>query len=118
MESHYTTGYGDGKDAPEVQIDLLPGAKEKARTLLSENEEIAERMNQVALLIEGYEDSYGLELLSSLHWVMTHHPEAVTDREVAVEGVLAWNEQKRRRLKPEHLEKAWERLSTLDWAGN
>jgi O-acetyl-ADP-ribose deacetylase (regulator of RNase III) len=116
MESHYTSGYGDGKDAPDVQIELLPHAVEDAEKVLQENTAIGARMDRVASLIEGYEDSYGLELLSSVHWVMASDPLARTDKTVAIEGVLAWNDAKRKRLKPEHLDKAWERLTALGWS--
>lgn len=116
MESHYTSGYGDGKDAPEVQIDLLPHAVEEAESVLKGNATIGERMDRVASLIEGYEDSYGLELLSSIHWVMANDARARTDKSVAIEGVLSWNAAKRKRLKPEHLDKAWERLTALGWS--
>lgn len=116
MESHYTSGYGDGKDAPDVRIDLLPGATAAASAVLGTVEDIAGRMDRVARLIEGYEDAYGLELLSSLHWVMEHDPKAESDRSAAVQGVLSWNTQKRKRLKPEHLEKAWDRLRSQGWA--
>ena len=116
MESHYTSGYGDGKDAPDVQIDLLPNAVEEAEAVLQGNEAIVGRMDRVATLIDGYEDSYGLELLSSVHWVMASNPAAKADKCAAIEGVLSWNAAKRKRLKPEHLEKAWERLTALGWS--
>lgn len=116
MESHYTSGYGDGKDAPDVQMDLLPNAIEEATSVLKGKSTIGERMDRVAELIEGYEDSYGLELLSSVHWIIKNNPTAVSDKEAAIEGVLSWNPAKRKRLKPEHLGKAWERLRTLGWA--
>lgn len=116
MESHYTSGYGDGKDAPDVQIELLPHAVEDAEKVLQGNTAIVAQMDKVASLIEGYEDSYGLELLSSVHWVMASDPLARTDKALAIEGVLAWNDAKRKRLKPEHLDKAWERLTALGWS--
>ena len=111
-----TSGYGDGKDAPEVQIDLLPHAVEEAETVLKGNATIGERMDRVASLIEGYEDSYGLELLSSIHWVMANDARARIDKSIAIEGVLSWNAAKRKSLKPEHLDKAWERLTALGWS--
>jgi O-acetyl-ADP-ribose deacetylase (regulator of RNase III) len=116
MESHYTSGYGDGQDAPDVPIDLLPHAVEDAEAVLLGNEIIAEKMDRVTQLIEGYEDSYGMELLSSVHWVMTHQEQAKQDKAFAVEAVLSWNAAKRRRLKPEHLDKAWHRLKSYGWA--
>ena len=71
---------------------------------------------RVAHLIEGYEDSYGMELLSSMHWVMVNNAGAKEKKAVAIEGVLSWNAAKRKRLKPEHLDKAWERLTALGWS--
>jgi O-acetyl-ADP-ribose deacetylase (regulator of RNase III) len=116
MESHYTTGYGDGKDLPETRIDLLPGAVENARGLLGCGDAITARMDRVAELIEGYEDPYGMELLSSMHWIMVNQAGAKEGKENAIEGVLSWNAAKRKRLKPEHLDKAWERLRALGWS--
>jgi O-acetyl-ADP-ribose deacetylase (regulator of RNase III) len=116
MESHYTTGYGDGKDLPETRIDLLPGAVQSAQGLLGTGEAITARMDRVAELIEGYEDPYGMELLSSMHWVMVNNAGAKEGKENAIEGVLSWNAAKRKRLKPEHLDKAWERLRALGWS--
>jgi len=116
MESHYTTGYGDGKDRPDTRIDLLPGAVESAQDLLGMGAEISTRMDRVANLIEGYEDPYGMELLSSMHWVIVNNAGAKEERAVAIEEVLSWNAAKRKRLKPEHLDKAWERLTALGWS--
>jgi hypothetical protein len=72
--------------------------------------ETKERMAKVAALIEGYEDPYGMELLSSVHWVMQHDPAARESGYAAVAAVSNWNDRKRRLLKPEHLQLAWERL--------
>ena len=49
---------------------------EEADKFLAGDETIRARMNRVAKLIEGFEDAYGLELLSSVHWVMRKNPEA------------------------------------------
>jgi O-acetyl-ADP-ribose deacetylase (regulator of RNase III) len=70
LERHYTQGYGGGKDNPTKTIELLPGAVEEAEVFLKGDEIIRQRMNRMAELIEGFEDPYGLELLSSVHWVM------------------------------------------------
>ncbi len=115
LEKHYTQGYGEGRDDPKKTIDLLPGALEEAKQLLAGAAEIQERMTRVSKLIDGFEDPYGLELLSSLHWVMRQDPEARTNPEAAVAAVHGWNEGKRRRLKSEHLLKAWDRLKQQHW---
>jgi O-acetyl-ADP-ribose deacetylase (regulator of RNase III) len=116
LESHYTQGYGDGKDSPTKPIELLPGAVDEAQTFLNEDEVIRQRMDRVTDLIEGYEDPVGLELLSSVHWVMCHNPEAKLSAEAAATAVHEWNVRKRRTLKTEHLAKAWKHLADKGWA--
>ena len=115
LESHYTQGYGDGSDAPTKPLELLPGAVDEAQAYLAQDGTIRKRMDRVADLIAGYEDSLGLELLSSVHWVMAHAPEAQVDADAAVTAIRHWNLRKRRILKAEHVAKAWERLSAKGW---
>lgn len=115
LEKHYTLGYGDGKDSPTTPIELLPGAVEEAEKFLREDKATLHRMDRVAALLEGFEDPYGLELLSSVHWVMRQKPEARDDIEAAVEAVQKWNARKHRVLKAEHLVKAWQRLKEQKW---
>jgi len=55
-------------------------------------------------------------LLSSVHWVMCHNPEATLSPEAAASAVQEWNSRKRRTLKPEQLTKAWQHLTSKDWA--
>ena len=115
LEKHYTQGYGDGKDNPTKTIELLPGAVEEAETFLQRDEVIRQRMKRVAELIEGFEDPHGLELLSSVHWVMRENAEARVSSEAAAAAVHKWNPRKRRVMKKEHLHKAWQRLKVLGW---
>ena len=116
LESHYTQGYGDGNDSPTKAIELLPGAVDEAQAFLQEDALIRQRMERVTDLIEGYEDPVGLELLSSVHWVMCHSTEAMQSPLAAASAVQEWNARKRRTLKPEQLTKAWQHLSSKGWA--
>ena len=116
METHLTRGFGEGSDKPTTPIELLPGAVESAEAFLDKLPESKARMDKVAALIEGYEDPYGMELLSSVHWVMQHEVGANDDVEKAVVGVQNWNDRKRHLLKPEHLRLAWKRLHDQGWA--
>lgn len=115
LEKHYMQGYGDGKDVPTRPIELLPGAVEEAMAFLAQHPDILKRMDRVVELIDGYEDSYGLELLSTVHWVMRENPEAREKPQAAIEAVCNWNLRKRRNLKPDHLLKAWQRLKEQGW---
>src|SRR5437667_5666465 len=114
LERHYTSGYGDTQK-PDVEIQLVEGAAQEAEAFLSNYEAEQERLNRVSHLIEGFETPYGMERLSSTHWVATHGQPRASDKEEAVLGVAAWNERKRRMFRPEHVRVAWDRLASEEW---
>jgi O-acetyl-ADP-ribose deacetylase (regulator of RNase III) len=114
IEGHFTRGYGDSQK-PDVEAGLLPGAVEEADAFLSDKKESTDRLARVAELIEGFETPYGMELLSSVHWVLVHGTARASDADTAVERVHAWNDRKRALLKPEHVRTAWRRLKDRGW---
>ncbi len=70
---------------------------------------------RLGALIEGFETPYGMEVLSSVHWVAEHdEPPARTPTE-AVAAVRDWNPRKAKINAPRHVEKAWERLEEQGW---
>lgn len=115
LEGHYLSGYGEGNDSPTKPIELLPGASEAASKLIAASDETLRRMDRVTTLISGFEDPYGLELLSSVHWVMCQDRAARDSVEDAITAVHKWNSRKQKILKPEHLRKAWSRLKEHQW---
>ena len=94
---------------------MLPDAVAEAEAILEDDEATLHRMKRVTDLIEGYEDPYGLELLSSVHWVMREQPDARAPVAAAIAAVHNWNPRKRQTLKKEHLVKAWQRLKEQGW---
>lgn len=118
LDTHYTQGYGDGKDSPTKPIHLLPGAVEEAMAFLADDTVTRTRMDRVAALIDGFEDPYGLELLSTVHWVMRANPAAREDASVAIAAVQEWSPRKKEHLKGEHLLRAWQRLKEQRWDRN
>lgn len=115
VEGHFLVGYGEGNDAPTTPIELVPGTIEAASEWVSADVETVKRMDRVTELIAGFEDPYGMELLSSVHWVMCNDKNALNSVEDAIAAVFKWNERKAKILKPEHLRKAWARLKELNW---
>lgn len=109
IEGHLISGYADGGDDPTKQIELVPGATTDAKRHLSEDTETDARFNRVSALVEGFESPFGLELLSSVHWVV--HAEGASDAEAAITKTYEWNARKRRfserqiRLAFDHLQK-------------
>lgn len=116
FEGHYTLGYGDGNDAPETEITLLPGAQQAAHEFLAQARsggEEDERLARVVKLIEGFESPYGMELLASVHWVAASDGAATLEQ--AVERIHAWSDRKRKQMSHEHIAIAWRRLAELGW---
>ena len=93
IEGHLTSGYADGGDAPGKRLELVPGAVEEARTFLDGHPESRKRFARVSDLVEGFESSFGLELLTTVHWVAAEHPSA-TDEEV-IAHTYGWDLRKR-----------------------
>lgn len=70
IEGHLISGYADGGDAPDKQLELVPGAVSDANQFLASNRTALDRFERVGNLVEGFETSFGLELLSTVHWVV------------------------------------------------
>jgi hypothetical protein len=104
IEGHYIQGFADGQNSPDTSIRILPGAVEEAANFLQEHSATEERINRVVGLIEGFETPFGMELLSSVHWIAAReNPAARTDVEAAIAGVHNWNERKQKLMHPDHI---------------
>lgn len=114
IEGHYIRGLGDGNNSPETSLEILPGVLEDAETLLKAQAETRTRLERVGRLIEGFETPFGMELLGTVHWVMTHSSKA-NDLKQIVSDVQDWSERKRSQMKPGHIEAARKRLTDEGW---
>ncbi len=94
IEGYFVTGYADGGDEPGKPLELLPGAMETALPLLQEDSATRDRFDRVAELVDGFETPFGLELLSTVHWVITK--EGARDVAETVVATHGWSERKRR----------------------
>ncbi len=117
LEGHYLKGFGDAtENKPETPIWLVPGAEAEAEAFLSSKPETLARFSRVARLIEGFETPYGMELLSTVHWVATHENQPANERfESIAAGVCGWSERKAKLFKETHVRLAWERLREQEW---
>lgn len=93
VDGHLISGYADGGEAPDKQLTLVPGAVTAATRFLEAHPETRARFDRVVELVEGFETPFGLELLSTVHWV-TAHKGAVSGSEV-IQATYAWAERKR-----------------------
>lgn len=117
FEGHFTLGFADGRNKPDTEITLQPGAVKEAEAFLQSNADSSvpslARLNRVANLVEGFESPYGMELLATVHWVATH--DGAEDLDEVVSGVHHRNARKRKLMTREHIELAHERFEEHGW---
>jgi O-acetyl-ADP-ribose deacetylase (regulator of RNase III) len=114
MEGHFIRGYGDSQKR-DVEIEIAAEANKEAEEFLVDKEESKKHLERVARLIEGFETPYGMELLSSVHWVAVHNDSPARDADSAIEQVHRWNTRKEKMFKPSHIRVAWARLKDEGW---
>ncbi len=114
VEGHFVSGYADGGDAPDKQLELVPGAVEDAAAVLRRSHKTRERFERVTDLVGGFESGFGLELLSTVHWVLEHDGPASRDELIA--RTYAWNERKKR-FSPRQIGLAADVLTEKGWTG-
>ncbi|MBE7488458.1 MAG: hypothetical protein DIKNOCCD_02153 [bacterium] len=112
IEGHYVSGYADGGDAPDKRLNLVPGAVEEASAFLDEHGDTRERFDKVTDLVEGFETPFGLELLSTVHWVMEH--ENTDELDDIVKRTYAWEDRKRQ-FSPRQIGIAVDTLTRKGW---
>jgi len=112
IEGYYLTGYADGGDAPDKEMSIVPGAVDDASAFLEKHPKTHARFDRVAELVHGFETPFGLELLSTVHWVATR--EQAANREDVVSQTYAWGERIRRFTEPQ-IELALDVLTNGGW---
>jgi len=94
IEGHLVSGYADGGDAPDKQLELVPGAIKDATDFLESKVETRARFDRVADLVEGFESPFGLELLATVHWIVKSDQAQSLDD--VIKQTYAWNQRKKR----------------------
>jgi len=112
MDGHFIRGWGDGANKPETQLEVVPEAAAEAEDYLRGETGTHERLSRVAELIEGFETPYGMEVLSTVHWVATRENAASVAE--AVRQTHAWNPRKAT-FAPDHIRAAWTALEQKGW---
>ena len=112
IEGHFISGYADGGDAPGKKLELVPGALEDANNFLKDKDATREHLERVFDLVDGFESSFGLELLSTVHWVASNEwPQSIDD---VIAKTYAWNERKKR-FSQRQIKLAFDVLAQKNW---
>ncbi len=115
IDGYYVSGYGAGGDSPEKVLELVPGAASDAQRILAEQPKSLQRFERVARLVDGFESPFGLELLSTVHWVTTReHP---STEEELISKTYAWADRKHQ-FTPNQIKLAAKVLRDKGWIKN
>ena len=107
-------GYHDGGDAPDKQLELVPGAVREAEAFLAVDEETRARFDRFGTLVAGFEIPSGLELLSTVHWVASREDVSASDDVRA--KVYDWNDRKKQ-FSPRQTDITMNALVAKKWVG-
>jgi O-acetyl-ADP-ribose deacetylase (regulator of RNase III) len=114
VEGHLISGYADGGDAPSKQLQLVPGALDDAQRFLEGRSSTLAHLESVSRLVEGFESPFGLELLSTVHWIVTR--EGAGSVGEVIEKTYAWSDRKRR-FTPRQIQLSLRVLARDGWIG-
>lgn len=103
-KQHYLTGY-----ISDEQISATPAAYSAAEEYLESNTRyLSSTFKKLSNLVEGFESPFGMELLSSVHYL--YNVEERQSLDDIIEGIRGWNQKKSEKFSPEHIEGAVTRL--------
>ena len=113
MDGHYIQGVGGGVVTSEIRANNK--ALSEAETFIHQSgtSDLNKHIERVAALIQGYQTSYGMELLATVHWVVKHNTVKTLDQLVAT--VHKWNSRKKDIMRPEHIGIARDHLIDKGW---
>ncbi len=115
IEGHLISGYADGGDDPTKPLELVPGAYEESNSFLNSNKTTMTRFEKVSNLVEGFESPFGLELLATVHWVITR--EGAECSKSVVSKIHNWN-NKKKHFSPRQISIAVKTLCKHGWINN
>ncbi|WP_419834899.1 macro domain-containing protein [Endozoicomonas atrinae] len=103
MEGHFILGLGDDEN-PDREVELMPGAVKEAQSFIGSDPDALSRLETVTQLINGYETPYGMELLTTVHWVNQHEGQLTPDD--VLTRIKNWSRRKGQMFTPDHIKVA------------
>ncbi len=107
IDGYFVKGYGAAHDKPDTPIEPMADALEEAESFLNSHPDLKEKIASVCDVIEGFETPFGMELLSTVHWVATRGGADSPER--VVQLTYDWGDRKRI-FEEDHIRKAWDIL--------
>lgn len=99
VEGHYMSGYGDGSGGSKATLELHPDAVAQAWYVIGSSPDFLETLRKFEALVEGFEFPYGIELLSTVHYVAKNAPGDVS-LDLVIGEINSWSARKSSLFKP------------------
>lgn len=106
MSGTYLSGIGDGQE--HHHIDVMPGVIEEVDKYIEQKPFLSDAIEKIKKIIYGYETTFGMELLGTVHWVCSH--ENITSEDDVVNYVHSWNNRKKEIMSRVDITRAYEHL--------
>lgn len=109
MEGHFIIGFGDGS-APVNEAEplrVMPEIDQVLTEYIAAHPETQQRIQDVLETVEGFESTYGLELLATVRWILEHDEAARRNTQIVHDRVQKWSRRKASLFTHEHIEHAW-----------
>lgn len=108
LEGSFIKGYADRNTASSIHV--LPSAVDKALEFLTNHADADLAVKKAMQWVEGFDSTYGLELLASVHWAVAYG--AATDLASVQKFLTAWSPRKAK-FSAMQIKTAWQRVQTL-----
>lgn len=112
IEGHLIHGFGDGSIGSRATIELDSSALAEAQETMRDDADFETTLARFGKIVEGFEYPYGIELLSTVHFVSADsqfRPNQL-DLPSIVMAVKSWSRRKSRLFKDTHLAAAHQHL--------
>lgn len=110
VEGHYLNGYGDGTSGSKAALRLDQKSVDEAHRMMGDDSAFVGVLDRFEALVHGFESPYGIELLSTVHFIMNRHQPTLNPIDGVVEAIEAWSSRKRNLFRPRQAEVAYRHL--------
>lgn len=110
VEGHFFYGFGDGTGGARATLRIDDEALAGAHRLLANDDAFEGTLRRFSGIVEGFEFPYGVELLSTVHYIAAQAPKPERNIGAVVQRVSDWSPRKRELFKEEQAETAYSHL--------
>ena len=110
IDGYYIDGF---KDSLHAEIHIKSNMLERINEEFKNYPDLNTRFKRLSDLISGFETPFSMELLATVHWVITQ--EGAITRDAIISKVHSWSERKAKMFTPAYIDIAINRLKIYNW---